>query len=110
MLQHQCPLCPPGDVLYNVEVWSILHEQDTCVMSLMELEEVLAVEELTDEEEELAQAKVHYEAKRGQVAHQQQVIENRDKGKDEGEDEEDEDEPLHSLGLSAKVKGKHPVK
>ena len=85
-------------------------------MSLMELEEVLAVEELTDEEEELAQAKVHYEAKRGQVAHQQQVIENRDKGKDEGEDEEDEDEdededePLHSLGLSAKVKGKHPVK
>ena len=43
-------------------------------MSLMELEEALVVEELTNEEVELVQEKVYYEAKRGQVACQKVVV------------------------------------
>ena len=41
--------------MYNLEVWSILCEQDMCAASVKELEEVLEAEELTDEEAELAQ-------------------------------------------------------
>ena len=37
---------------YDVEVWSILHEWDTCMALVKVLEEVLAVEELMDEEVE----------------------------------------------------------
>ena len=36
--------------------------------------------------------------------------EDKDEGKSESEEEEDEDEPMHLFKLSAKVKGKHPVK
>ena len=38
---------------YNLEVWSILHKQDTCTASVKELDEVLAVEESTNEEAEM---------------------------------------------------------
>ena len=102
--------------MYDMEVWSIFHEQDTCAASVKELEEALAVEELTDEEAELAQEKVCYDAKRIQVAHQKVVIEGREEeGKDEGEskeeeEEEDKDEPVCSFGLLAEAKGKHPTK
>ena len=44
--------------MYNTEVWSILHKQDTCVVSLKELEEALTEESSTDEDEEMAQEKV----------------------------------------------------
>ena len=60
---------------YNLEVWSILHEQDTWVELVKELEEVLAVEELTDEEAEMRQEKVWYDAKRSQVARLKVVTE-----------------------------------
>ena len=77
--------------------------------SVKELEEVLAVEELTDEEAEMREEKVHYDAK-GVVTARQEVEEEEDKdgGKGEGESESDEedDEPV----LSVKVQGKHPVK
>ena len=50
--------------MYDLEVWSILHEWEMCVVSVKELEEVLAVEESTDEEAEMREEKVHYDAKR----------------------------------------------
>ena len=82
-----------------------------------ELEEVLAAEESTDEEAEMRDEKSRYDAKRVVMA-RQEVMEEEDKngGKGEGEDEEDEeededeDEPVRSSGLSAKAKGKRPVK
>ena len=51
--------------MYNLEVWSILHEWDTCTVLVKELEEVLAVEESMDKEAEMREEKVHYNAKRG---------------------------------------------
>ena len=39
--------------MYVMEVWSILHERDMCVALVMELEEALAEESLTDEDEEM---------------------------------------------------------
>ena len=51
--------------MYNLEVWSILHEWEMCVASVKELEEVLAVEELMDEEAELWKEKARYDARRG---------------------------------------------
>ena len=88
---------------------------------MQELEEVLAVEESMDEEMELGKEKVRYDVRRGATTQQEVIIEeHRDEGKGEGEDEEDEeededkdedkDEPVRSSGLSAKAKGKHPVK
>ena len=54
--------------MYNLEVWSILHEWETCTASVKELEEVLEAEELMDEEAELRQEKVWYNVKRSAVA------------------------------------------
>ena len=51
--------------MYDLEFWSILHELDTCTASVKELEEVLAAEELTDEEAELGKEKVRYDVRRG---------------------------------------------
>ena len=42
---------------YDLEVWSILREWDTCAVSVKELEEVLAAEESTDEEVEMRKEK-----------------------------------------------------
>ena len=102
--------------MYDMEVWSILHEWDTCAVLVKELEEALVVVELTDEEAELVQEKVCYHANRSQVVHQKMVIEGREEeGKDEGEseeeeEEEDKDKPVCLFGLSAKAKGKRPMK
>ena len=86
-------------------------------MSVTELEEVLAAEESMDEEAELVKEKVRYDVKRAATARQKVVEEaDEDGGEDEGEskgveeEDEDKDEPVHSSGLLAKAKGKHPVK
>ena len=88
-----------------------------CVVSVKELEEVLAVEESTDEEAELGKEKARYDVRRGPTTRQEVIVEEcRDEGEGKGEDEEDEeededeDEPVRSSGLSAKAKGKHPAK
>ena len=90
-----------------------------CVALVKELEEVLAAEELTDEEAELGKEKVRYNARRGAMTRQEVVIEERrDEGESEGEgkdeedeeDDEDEDEPVCSSRLSAKAKGKRLAK
>ena len=60
---------------YDLEVWSILWEWDTCATSVKELEEVLAVEELTDEEAEMGKEKARYDAKRAVTARQEVVVE-----------------------------------
>ena len=105
--------------MYDLELWLILCERDTCTASVKELEEVLAAEESTDKEAELGKEKARYDARRGATTQQEVVVEERrDEGKSEGkgedeedeEDDEDEDKPVHSSGLSAKGKGKHPVK
>ena len=100
--------------MYNLEVWSILHEWDTCTALVKELEEVLAVEESADEEVEMREEKARYDAKRGVVTQQEVIVkghkdEGEGKGESEGVEEEDEDEdkPMCSSGLSAKAKGKH---
>ena len=56
-------LCAQLDT-YDLEVWSILREWDTCVVSVKELEEVLEVEESMDEEAEMRQEKEWYNARR----------------------------------------------
>ena len=50
---------------YDLEVWSILHERETCTASVKELEEVLAAAESTDKEAELWKEKARYDARRG---------------------------------------------
>ena len=50
---------------YDLELWSILRERDTCTASVKELEEVLAAEESTDEEVELGKEKARYDVRRG---------------------------------------------
>ena len=102
---------------YDLEIWSILRERETCAALVKELEEVWAAEESTDEEAEMRDEKSCYDAKRV-VTVRQEVMgeEDKDGGEGESEDEEDEeededeDEPVRSSGLSAKAKGKHPVK
>ena len=42
---------------YNLEVWSILHEWDTCMASVKVLEEVLVLEESMDNEAEMRKEK-----------------------------------------------------
>ena len=100
---------------YDLELWSILREWDTCAASVKELEEVLVAEESTDEEVELGKEKARYDARRGAMTRQEVIIkERRDEGESEGEgedeedeeDDEDEDKPVRSSGLSAKAKGK----
>ena len=102
---------------YDLEIWLIIHEWDTCAASVKELEDVLAAEELMDDEAEMRKEKERYNARRGAGIQQEFVIEERrDGGKSEGEEEEDEeededkDEPMRSSRLSAKVKGKCPAK
>ena len=100
---------------YDLEMWSILHERETCVASVKELEEVLAAES-TDEEAEMRDEKSHYDAKRAVTARQEVVEEDKDGDEGESEEEEDEeededeDEPVRSSGLSAKAQGKRPAK
>ena len=88
-----------------------------CAASVKELEEVLAVEESTDEEVELGKVKARYDARRGSMTQQEVIVEERkdeSEGKSEDEEDEeedeDEDEPVRSSGLSAKAKGKRPAK
>ena len=101
--------------MYDLEMWSILRERETCAASVKELEEVLAAEESTDEEAEMRDEKSRYDAKRVMTARQEVMEEDKDgnEGKSEEEDEEedeDEDEPVRSSGFSAKAKGKGPAK
>ena len=67
---------------------------------------------MTDEEVEITQEKVCYDAKRGAVVQQEVAVEDQDEGKSKGdeEEEEDEDKPVCLSGLSVKVKEKHPTK
>ena len=101
---------------YDLEMWSILRERETCAASVRELEEVLAAEESTDEEAELRDEKSRYDAKRVVMARQEVVEEDKDgdegesKDEEDEEEDEDEDEPVHSSGLSVKAKGKRPAK
>ena len=102
---------------YDLEVWLILREWDTCAASVKELEDVLVAEESTDDEAEMRKEKEQYDTRRGVGIRQEVVVEEcRDEGEGEGEDEEDEEEdedkdkPVHSSGLSAKAKGKYLVK
>ena len=90
-----------------------------CAVLVKELEEVLTVEESTDEEMEMRQEKVWYNAKRPMMVKENVgvekgmgVVEEEDMGEGEGESEseEEEDEPLHGFGLSVKVQGKRPAK
>ena len=81
---------------YDLEIWSILHERETCAVSVKELEEVLVAEESTDEEAEMREEKVRYDAKRV-VTVRQKVVEDKDggEGDDESESDEEDDEPIH---------------
>ena len=98
---------------YDLEIWSILCERDTCAALVKELEEVLAAEESTDEEVEMRKEKARYDVKRA-VTSRQEVVEEEDKdgGESNGESESDEedDAPVHGPGLSVKAQGKRPAK
>ena len=99
--------------MYDLEIWSILHEWDTCTVLVKELEEVLAVEESTDNEAEMRKEKERYDAKRVMMSRREVVVEeDKDGGEGDGESESDEedDEPIHGPGLSAKAQGKRPAK
>ena len=71
------------------------------------------MEESTDEEVEMRDEKLRYDAKRVVTA-RQEVVEEEDKdggeGESESESDEEEDEPVYGPGLSAKAQGKHPAK
>ena len=62
--------------MYDIEVWSILREQDMCTASVKEWEEVLAVEESMDDEVEMRKEKECYDAKRVMTS-RQEVVERR---------------------------------
>ena len=99
--------------MYDLEMWSILRERDTCVVLVKELEEVLAAEESMDDEVEMRKEKERYDAKRIMTS-RQEVVEEEDKdggeGEGESESDEEEDEPICGPGLSAKAQGKRPAK
>ena len=99
--------------MYNLEIWSILCERETCTASVKELEEVLAAEELMDDEAEMMKEKQRYDAKRV-VTSRREAVEEEDKdggeGDGESELEEEEDEPVRGPGVSAKAQGKRPAK
>ena len=87
-----------------------------CEASVRELEEALAAEASTDEEE-LARERARDEVVRRLVARQRgKVKESEEEHKEEQEqeqeegDEEDEDELEGSSRLSVKARGKHPAK
>ena len=92
---------------YDLEVWSILRKRDTCVVSVKELEEVLAAEESMDEEGEMRKEKARYNAKRVVTA-RENVVEEEDE--DGGELDEEDDKPVCGPGLSVKAQGKQPAK
>ena len=71
----------------------------------------MAAEESTDEEAEMREEKVRYDAKRVVTA-RQEVVEDKDEGEgeDESESDEEDDEPVRGPVLSAKVHGKRPAK
>ena len=98
---------------YDLEIFSILHERETCAASVKELEEVLAAEESTDNEAEMMKEKQRYDAKRV-VTSRREAVEEEDKdggeGDGESESDEEEDKPVRGPGLSAKAQGKRPVK
>ena len=98
---------------YDLEVWSILRERDTCAASVKELEEVLAVEDSMDNKVEMGKEKARYDMKRVMTV-RQEVVEEEDKdggeSKGESESDEEDDEPIHGPGLSVKVQGKRPAK
>ena len=98
---------------YDLEIWSILCERDTCAVSVKELEEVLAAEESTDEEAEMRKEKARYDAKRA-VTSRREMVEEEDKdggeSDRESESDEEDDEPVHGPGLSANAQGKRPAK
>ena len=98
---------------YDLEIWLILRERDTCAASVKELEEVLAAEESTDKEVEMRKEKARYNVKRA-VTSRREVVEEEDKdgGESDGESKSDEedDEPVRGPGLSAKAQGKCPAK
>ena len=97
--------------MYDLEVLSILREWETCAALVKELEEVLVAEESTDEEAEMGEEKVRYDAKRVVTA-RQEVMEDKDggEGEDESESNEEDDKPVRAPVLSAKVQGKCPAK
>ena len=98
---------------YDLELWLILWERDTCATSVKELEEALAAEELTDEEVEMGKEKVRYDAKRAMSVRQEVVVEEDkagSKGEGESESDEEDDEPVRGPVLSAKAQGKRPAK
>ena len=99
---------------YDLEMWSILRERETCALSVKELEEALAAEESTDEEAEMGKEKARYDAKRAVSARQEVVVVEEDKAGSEGEGEnesdEEDDEPVRGPVLSAKAQGKRPAK
>ena len=74
---------------------------------------MLAAVESTDEEVEMRDEKLHYDAKRVMTA-RQEVMEEEDKDGGEGESEsksdEDDDKPVCGPGLLAKAQGKRPAK
>ena len=98
---------------YDLKVWSILREQDTCTLSVKELEEVLVAEESMDEEVEMRKEKARYDAKRVVMA-REKVVEDKDEdggeGEGDGESDKEDDEPVCGPGLSAKAQGKQPAK
>ena len=98
---------------YDLELWLILHEQETCAALVKELEEVLAAEESMDDEVEMMKEKEHYNAKRV-VTSRQKAVEEEDKdggeGNGESKSDEEDDEPIHGPGLLAKAQGKRPAK
>ena len=99
--------------MYDLEVWSILREWETCMASVKELEEVLAAEESTDDEAEMMKEKERYDTKRV-VTLRREAVEEEDKdggeGDGESESDEEDDKPVRGPGLSAKAQGKRPVK
>ena len=69
-------------------------------------------EELTDEEAEMGDEKLRYDAKRVVTVRQEVMEEDKDGGEGEGEREldEEDDGPIHGPVLLAKAQGKHPAK
>ena len=98
---------------YDLELWLILREQETCAALVKELEEVLAAEELMDDKAEMMKEKERYNAK-GVVTSRQKAVEEEDKdggeGNGESKSDEEDDEPIHGPGLLAKAQGKRPAK
>ena len=112
-LQHSIDVLHARLDMYDLEVWLILRERDTCMTSVKELEEVVAVEELTDKEVEMGKEKARYDVKRVMMARKEVVVEE-DKdggeGEEESESDEEDDEPIHGPVLLVEAQGQCPAK